>query len=333
MILSIIAFEILMKTDMELLMKRFLFLVGIMLGLAFAPAQAQESNILTDPWNAQYFNNPYLAGRPNIERQDNAVGFDWGTDAPANNIPADNFSVRWSKGGNLAAGTYRFIVTADLGFRIYLDGQVILDTWDGGASGVTIGRDIFIEAGHHNIQIDYHDFEGHAYIWLDWGFAPNGAAAPQPTAQVSGNTVTITANTLNVRSEPRIANNVISRVSLGQQFVVIGRSADGLWVQLDLGNGQTGWVSAAYVSDSATAPQGLSGLTLRSTVRLLVRAEPDVESDAVSLLLPSETAQIIGRSADGLWWKINDGGTVGWVSARFVVLSPDVDPNAIQVVD
>lgn len=322
------------KKDMETIMKRLIFLVGIILGLVFAPVHAQESTIFTDPWNAQYFNNPYLAGRPNIERQDNAVGFDWGTDAPANNIPADNFSVRWSKGGNLPAGTYRFIVTADLGFRIYIDGEAILDTWDGGASGVTIGRDIYIEAGHHNIQIDYHDFEGNAYIWLDWGFAPNGAAAPQPTAQASGgNTVTVTTNTLNVRSEPRIANNVISRISRGQQFVVIAHSADGLWVQLNLGNGQTGWVSAAYVSDSATASQGLSGLTLRSTVRLLVRAEPDVESDAVALLLPSETAQIIGRSADGLWWKINDSGTVGWVSAQFVVLSPDVNPATIQVVD
>jgi uncharacterized protein YraI len=319
--------------ELGLLMKRFLILVGLLLGWAFAPTQAQEPNIFTDAWNAQYFNNPYLSGRPNIERLDPAVGFDWGDDAPANNIPADNFSVRWSKGGNMPAGTYRFIITADLGFRLYLDSVAILDTWDGGASGVTIGRDIFIPAGHHNLQIDYHDFEGDAYIYLDWGFAPNGEAAPQPTAQASGSTVSVIAATLNVRSEARIANNVISRIRRGQQFIAIGRSADGLWVQLDLGNGQTGWVSAAYVTDSATTSQGLSGLTLRSTVRLLVRSAPNVESDAVALLLPSEVAQIMGRSSDGLWWQVNDGGTVGWVSAQFVTLSPDVNPAAIQVTD
>jgi hypothetical protein len=318
---------------MGFIMRRFLILLGLLLGLAYVPTQAQDPNIFTDSWNAQYFNNPYLAGRPNIERQDPAVGFDWGDDSPANNIPADNFSIRWSKGGTMPAGTYRFIVTADLGFRLYIDGVAILDTWDGGASGVTIGRDIEIAAGHHNLQIDYHDLEGDAFIYLDWGFAPNGEAAPQPTAEASSNTVTVIAATLNVRSEARIANNVITRLSRGQQFVAIGRSADGLWVQLDLGNGQRGWVSAAYVTDSGTASQGLSGLSLRSTVRLLVRSEPNVESDAVALLLPSEIAQIMGRSADGLWWQINDSGTVGWVSAQFVTLSPDVNPTAIQVTD
>jgi uncharacterized protein YraI len=322
-----------LKEELGLVMKRFTLLIGLLLSFAYTPSQAQAPSLFTDPWNAQYFNNPYLAGRPNIERQDPSVGFDWEDDAPANNIPADNFSVRWSKGGVLPAGTYRFIITADLGFRLYLDGTAILDTWDGGASGVTIGRDIFIEAGHHNIQIDYHDFEGDAYIYLDWGFAPNGEAAPQPTAQPSSNTVTVIAATLNVRSEPRIGNNVITRISRGQQFGAIGRSSDGLWVQLDLGNGQTGWVSAAYVTDSSTAAQGLSGLSLRSTVRLLVRATPSVEADAVALLLPSEVAQIVGRSGDGLWWQVNDGGTVGWVSAQFVTLSPDVNPAEIQVTD
>ena len=324
-----------LKEELGLVMKRFILLIGLLLGLAYAPAQAQVPQLFTDPWNAQYFNNPYLAGRPNIERQDPSVGFDWGEDAPARNIPADNFSVRWGKGGDLPAGTYRFIVTADLGFRLYIDSEVILDTWDGGASGVTIGRDIFIEAGHHNIQIDYRDFEGEAFIYLDWGFAPNGEAAPQPTAQVSSNTVTVIAATLNVRSEPRIANNVISRISRGQQFAAIGRSSDGLWVQLDLGNGQTGWVSAAYVTagSGSNTTQGLSGLTLRSTVRLLVRSTPSVESDAVALLLPSEIAQIVGRSSDGLWWQVNDSGTVGWVSAQFVELSPDVNPAEIQVTD
>jgi uncharacterized protein YgiM (DUF1202 family) len=322
-----------LKEELGLVMKRFIILIGLLLSFAYTPSQAQAPSLFTDPWNAQYFNNPYLAGRPNIERQDPAVGFDWEDGSPANNIPADNFSVRWSKGGVLPAGTYRFIITADLGFRLYLDGTAILDTWDGGASGVTIGRDIFIEAGHHNIQIDYHDFEGDAYIYLDWGFAPNGEAAPQPTAQPSSNTVTVIAATLNVRSEPRIGNNVITRISRGQQFGAIGRSSDGLWVQLDLGNGQTGWVSSAYVTDSSTASAGLSGLTLRSTVRLLVRATPSVEADAVALLLPSEVAQIVGRSSDGLWWQVNDGGTVGWVSAQFVELSPDVNPAEIQVTD
>ncbi|MGJ3237199.1 MAG: SH3 domain-containing protein [Anaerolineae bacterium] len=312
--------------------RKVLWLFLLCLG-AVLPLQAQETGIFESDWRAEYFNNPYLAGTPNVTRFDNGIGFDWGLDAPVAGIPADNFSVRWGKGGQMPSGTYRFIVTASLGFRLYIDNEVILDTWDGGADGVTIGRDIFIEGGYHNIQVDYRAFSGNAFIFLDWGLAPDGEIGPQPTNLISSNTVVVTANTLNVRNEPRIANNIMTRIARGQQFLQVSTSADGRWVQLDLGNGTRGWVSASYVTASfATVDDlGLSGQRLRSSARLLIRTAPSTDAEALDLLLRGEDALIIGRSSDGNWWQIRQNGRVGWVNALFVILSPDVDPDGIAI--
>ena len=297
------------------------------------PAHAQDTSVFDAPWRAEYFNNPYLSGTPNVTQFDERLGFDWGKDAPVSGVPADNFSVRWGKGGNLPAGTYRFIVTASLGFRLYIDNEVILDTWEGGADGVTIGRDFFISGGDHNIQLDYRAFGGDAFIYLDWGLAPDGEIAPQPTQVVGADTVTVTANTLNVRSEARIANNIITRLARGQQFTQIATSEDGRWVQLDLGNGTSGWVSRAYIQASTVVvtTEGLTGQSLRSTARLLIRTAPTTDSEALNLLLNGEDATIIGRSDDGNWWQVNANGTIGWVNALFVVLSPDVDVDSVAV--
>ncbi|MGB7341453.1 MAG: SH3 domain-containing protein [Phototrophicaceae bacterium] len=313
---------------------RRLFLLIILLSMAIVSSvQAQDADIFTSAWGAEYFNNPYLAGQASVTRQDNGIGFDWGLDAPVEGLPVDNFSVRWSKAGVMPAGTYRFVITASLGFRLYIDNQVILDTWEGGAEGTTIGREIFIEGGYHNIQLDYRAFSGDALIFLDWGLAPNGALAPQSTATIGINTVTVTANTLNVRSEPRIANNITTRITRGQQFAQLNVSDDGRWIEIDLGNGTTGWVNATYVNADigTTSTEGLTGQSLRSTARLLVRSEPTIESDALGLLLRGEDALIIGRSADGNWWQINNNGRIGWVNALFVVLSPEVDADAIII--
>lgn len=292
--------------------------------------------MLSAAWRAEYFNNPYLAGTPNLIQQDASISFNWGDDAPVAGLPNDNFSVRWGKGGNLTAGTYRFIVTASLGFRLYLDDVIILDTWDGSADGVTIGRDIFIDAGYHNLQLDYHNLGEDAYIYLDWGLAPSGALAPQSNTIIDDDTVSVIANTLNVRSEARIANNVITRITRGQQFDLIATSADGRWVQLDLGNGQQGWVSALYVVPARpiSSTLGLEGQTLRSNARLLVRHSPLIRDDnAINVLLAGEDAPVIGRSSDGSWWQIRLNGQIGWVNADFVTLAPDFDADAVPIID
>ena len=106
-------------------------------------ALAQMSyNALTtfSGWRGEYYPNPDLAGTPALMRNDNALGFDWGTAAPAMGMPADNWSARWTRQVQFAAGRYRFSATADDGVRYYLDGVRIIDAWTRLAGRLAPGR-------------------------------------------------------------------------------------------------------------------------------------------------------------------------------------------------
>jgi uncharacterized protein YraI len=311
--------------------------------LWFVMCSIQAQNIFDRPWGTDYYNNPYLAGTPVFGRFENAVGFNWGDDSPGDGIPDDNFSVRFGKGGNLPGGVYRFIITADEGFRLYIDQQVVLDRWDDHTPGSTVGRDVQLNEGYHHIQIDYREFSGAAFIYLDWGPAPAVTETdplvlvPSVPADNAIGTVTVTAAELNVRSEPRIANNVVIRVQRGQQFPLLEHSEDGNWVRIAVDASTSGWVSAAYVDGSAASPvannSDLSGLQLRSDARLFVRSAPDAESEIVGLLHPGEVVTITARNTAITWYQIYDGSRIGWVSAQFITLSPDVNPVSLPIAE
>ncbi|MEZ4770945.1 MAG: PA14 domain-containing protein [Caldilineales bacterium] len=47
-------------------------------------------------WRGDYFDNPNLAGEPVLQRVDNSLSMNWGSDAPAPGLPVDGFSARWT---------------------------------------------------------------------------------------------------------------------------------------------------------------------------------------------------------------------------------------------
>lgn len=311
-------------------MKRLISLLSS-LGLVWiiGPVTAQR----VAPWTGSYFDNPYLSGEPIAIRSDGAIRFDWGTGSPDLNLPPDRFSVRWGTAGELAAGTYLFVVTADEAFRLSVDGQIILDTWDQPVPGTTFNVQVPLDGGLHHIQLDYRDDNGSAYVNLDWGLAP-GSNTPPEEAITAPESVFITASLLNVRSEPRIANNIITRVGRGQQFPMLQHSADRLWVQIDLRNGSRGWVNAAFVNiTNRSLDTGLSGLSLRSNAQLLIREAASVDARPIGLLEVGEVVRILGRNQELTWWQIEDGFQIGWVNAQYVRISPDVDPASIVVIN
>ncbi len=82
--------------------------------------------------NASYFNNENLEGKPAYKKTDRTIDFDyWGGYSPAPGLTDDHFSIRWT--GFLKVpetGSYIIGMEADDGFRMYLDGKLILDYWD-----------------------------------------------------------------------------------------------------------------------------------------------------------------------------------------------------------
>ena len=64
----------------------------------------------------------------------------------------------------------------------------------------------------------------------------------------TGATATVVTGQLNVRQTPNpITGIILTRISLGETYPVVGRNAAGTWVQLNV-NGIIGWVNARYVT-------------------------------------------------------------------------------------
>jgi hypothetical protein len=80
-------------------------------------------------WKAEYFTNQHLAGPPILVRNDRDLDFDWEGRAPAPNVPADGFSVRWTRERQVTPGWYRFHFRVDDGVRFYVDDERVLNEW------------------------------------------------------------------------------------------------------------------------------------------------------------------------------------------------------------
>jgi len=138
-------------------------------------------------WKGEYFANRNLSGSPALVRNDVVVDFDWGSGAPAASLPANDFSVRWSRTVNFSAGTYRFTVVADDGVRLFVAGDKILSEWhdNSGEDEYTVERSL---GGKEPVVLEYYEHTGEAVVDLSWEKvgdpAPTSTTAPTsaPTA-------------------------------------------------------------------------------------------------------------------------------------------------------
>ncbi len=128
-----------------------------------------------DQWTGEYFDNVDLAGLPSrVVNDGDARGIaylDWGRGTPVPGIPADNFSVRWTRTFDVDhRETYRFSVRVDDGARVYVDNAVILDRWSGGPVRAPYSQAVMLSAGRHELRVEMVEYTGDALI--DFRFGP-----------------------------------------------------------------------------------------------------------------------------------------------------------------
>lgn len=138
----------------------------------------------------EYFRNRELSGAPTLVRVDPQIGFSWDRGSPTDNlmargevgpgqdIPADNFSVRWS--GQLlppVSGTYQLEAAANDGVRLYLDGKLLLDHWSDNERLRAHSASVELQAGRaYDLKLEYYDNERDAGVRLAWNLP--GAKPP-----------------------------------------------------------------------------------------------------------------------------------------------------------
>jgi hypothetical protein len=118
-------------------------------------------------WKGEYWPNWGWMGSPALVRNDQRIDFDWGGGAPASGLPADNFSVRWTRNVEFDSATYRFHVFVDDGARLWVDGQLLIDSWyDHMAHEVTAEHSLV--KGTHSVRVEYYEHTDQAQIRLWW---------------------------------------------------------------------------------------------------------------------------------------------------------------------
>ncbi|MCB9419020.1 MAG: SH3 domain-containing protein [Ardenticatenaceae bacterium] len=137
---------------------------ALLLVISILLVQTRSSLAADSTWQAKYWNNKNLAGDPVIVRQEDNIDHDWSQGAPGD-ITSDQFSARWKKTINFTGGTYRFDATMDDGMRIYLDGNIILDSWTD-SQVHTMSTTVNISSGDHVVKVEYYDAGGAAVAKL-----------------------------------------------------------------------------------------------------------------------------------------------------------------------
>lgn len=315
---------------------------GFVVGLFMEPAESRAN--LTAGWQAEYFGNMTLEGDPVIVDTDEIIEMNWFTAAPYENLPADYFSVRWTATVNFRNGVYRFRVGADDGIRLIIDGTTIIDAYEPGTFR-TITRDVRLRHGEHELLVEYFEETGFAGVLVDWALTNDPGevidletetidvvesdAAP-PMARVRG------INGI-AYDRPTIYAERIARVSLYQQYPVLGISEDGNWVLIGLQNEVSGWVLRRNVafgqagdvprietpSDSDAPPIEFAGL---AQAGLTLLESPRGER-ALGIIPGHREFEITGRDAAGNWLFVrwDDEAQLdtleGWVYAPFVTMT------------
>ena len=122
---------------------------------------------LPSAWRGEYVNSRWLAGRPLVLREDQAIDFDWGAGSPDASLPADNFGVRWRRYVSLDRGFYRFSVRAQGAVRLWVDGQMVIEAPVDGS--MDEAKMILVpEDGNHVLQLEYGEASGEASAHLSW---------------------------------------------------------------------------------------------------------------------------------------------------------------------
>jgi len=147
----------------------------------------------------EYFQGRDLQGAPVVTRIDKDVNFDFNDASPAPGLGREDFSIRWTgfltpdRSGNIALG-----VTGDDGYRLWLDGKLLVEDWSEHAP-LTKTAAITLEKGHkYALKLDYFQAGGGAVAKLIW--MPAGES-PLPVALATTKDADIVIAVVGINSE------------------------------------------------------------------------------------------------------------------------------------
>ena len=148
---------------------------------------------------------------------------------------------------------------------------------------------------------------------------------------------------------------LLASLETGAAFTIDGRAPGGGWVRGVTADGKLGWVvetavslnadqlnalpsvwvdspsalaGAAPAADQPAAPAAEAppegGLLLATANTVKLRAAPSTDGQVITTLAAGTQFSAVGRDASQAWVRgVLGGGTAGWISAQFVVITPE----------
>jgi len=121
-------------------------------------------------WRAEYYNNVSFSDDPVLIRQEDRVDI---LSEGAGIIPkvnSYNYSARWTTDLRVPkSGTYTFGINADDGFRLYVEGEKVLDLWEGSNRRITHKYSLELEKNRsYPLKLEYYQGSGSAEIQFKW---------------------------------------------------------------------------------------------------------------------------------------------------------------------
>jgi beta-glucosidase len=119
-----------------------------------------------------YFSNTEFSGQPAFERQDEQLNFKWTLYSPdPEKLQPDNYSVQWT--GKLKApesGTYQLGLRGNDGFKVFLNGKLIVDRWEKLSYSTQTAEVNFTKGKDYDIRVEFRENRGEGNIELIWNY-------------------------------------------------------------------------------------------------------------------------------------------------------------------
>ncbi|MEI6575828.1 MAG: glycoside hydrolase family 3 C-terminal domain-containing protein [Bacteroidota bacterium] len=118
---------------------------------------------------ANYYNNVNLSGNPVLSRLDKNLNFRWTLYPPDTSVNFDFFSVRWV--GKIKApvsGTYKIGLDGNDGYRLYLDGNLLIDNWKNQSYSSKLVDFNFVKDQEYDLKVEFFESSGSVWLKLVW---------------------------------------------------------------------------------------------------------------------------------------------------------------------
>lgn len=119
--------------------------------------------------SAAYYNNIALEGNPVVSRIDPQINFQWTLFGPSPEINYDFFSAAWN--GWIQApqtGTVSLGIDGNDGYRLYLNDELIIDTWNEQSYHTKMVPVTFKKGHYYQLRVVYRERSGNAWFRLIW---------------------------------------------------------------------------------------------------------------------------------------------------------------------